>query len=352
MLSDQDYIFIDLINDSRIKVNIKHVNENIYKSKICKNIKPRSSDRIFVNLNLKMLPNCLKDSLFSYLIFEIKGEEDEKINFKLKSIFKKKNKIENISKVAIVIPYSNFYLNFNKPILHEYKIGRRGTNNINFNNHNVYYDSNIYNLKILPTYIIDEDFDYVQNFYDYLITSISNFQKYDYILDLDLEENLKNYEKIIFPYQQEFLDVNLFEEIFNRFKNNNQKSINLLSMGPSMLYGLEIDSSKSIIKINDKNFGLFEFHKNYCYGSLINFSIIENNHICNERPNTIGGYIKVNKNINARKLFPFDNQGNISHHLYELNFRNGKMIQISNDHMSLNFNEYSEIKEKIKNFLD
>ena len=39
MLSDQDYIFIDLINDSRIKVNIKHVNENIYKSKICKNIK-------------------------------------------------------------------------------------------------------------------------------------------------------------------------------------------------------------------------------------------------------------------------------------------------------------------------
>ena len=151
-----------------------------------------------------MLPNCLKDSLFSYLIFEIKGEEDEKINFKLKSIFKKKNKIENISKVAIVIPYSNFYLNFNKPILHEYKIGRRGTNNINFNNHNVYYDSNIYNLKILPTYIIDEDFDYVQNFYDYLITSISNFQKYDYILDLDLEENLKNYEKIIFPYQQEF----------------------------------------------------------------------------------------------------------------------------------------------------
>ena len=46
MLSDQDYIFIDLINDSRIKVNIKHVNENIYKSKIFKNIKPRSSDRI------------------------------------------------------------------------------------------------------------------------------------------------------------------------------------------------------------------------------------------------------------------------------------------------------------------
>ena len=26
-----------------------------------------------------MLPNCLKDSLFSYLIFEIKGEEDEKL---------------------------------------------------------------------------------------------------------------------------------------------------------------------------------------------------------------------------------------------------------------------------------
>lgn len=346
MLSDQDYIFIDLINDSRINVEIKHVSENKYKSKVCKVIF-NSGDRIFLNIKLKMLPDCLKDSLFNYLIFEINGVENKEINLKLKSIFKRNKEIKKKSDKVIIIPYSNFYLNFNKPSLHEYKIGHRNTNDINFNNHNVFYNSDIYNLKILPSFIDHQENDYYQYLYDNIIKSIKNFQNFDLITDFDLDTNLKDYEKIIFPFSQEHLDISVLQKIFERLQNKNLKTVNLLSLGAGLLYGMEMDQNKNIVKVIRENNGLFEFYKNYC--------LDENNNICIDGRftiDTIGSYIKVNENIDAKKLYPFSINRNISYHLYELNFQNGKILQISNDYMSINFHKYPEIKEKIENFID
>lgn len=354
MLSDEDYIFIDLINDSRIDINIKHINQNKNKSQICKIIS-NSGYRIFLNLNLKMLPDCLKDSLFSYLIFEINGVENKEINFKLKSIFKKKKEIKKTSDKAIIIPYSNFYLIFNKPNLHEYKIGYRNTNDINFNNHNVFYNSDIYNLKILPTFIYHKENDYYQKLYDNIIKSLNNFQDFDLIMDFDLVSNLEDYEKIIFPYAQEHLDILLFQKIFDRLQNKNLKTINLLSLGPSLLYGMEIDPNEKFIKIIRENYGLFEFYKNYCLSDIVTSHLNGSKNICIDGKytiNNIGSYIKVNENLDAQKLYPFSINGNISYNLYELNFPNGKILQMSNDYMSLNFHKDPEIKEKIENFID
>ena len=354
MLTDQDYIFIDLINDSRINVDIKHINENRYKSQVCKIIS-NSGDRIFLNLNLRMLPDCLKESLFSYLIFEINGVENKEINFKLKSIFKRKKEIKKISDKAIIIPYSNFYLIFNKPLLHEYKVGYRNTNDINFNNHNVFYNSDIYNLKILPTFIDHKENDYYQKLYDNIIKSINNFQDFDIIIDFDLDANLEDYEKIIFPFSQEHLDILLLQKIFNRLQNKNLKTINLLSLGSSLLYGMEMDPNKKIVKIIRENNGLFEFYKNYCLSDIVTSHLNGSKNICIDGIYTIdniGSYLKVNENINAKKLYPFSINGNISYNLYELNYPNGKILQISNDYMSLNFHKYPEIKEKIENFID
>lgn len=353
MLSDDDYIFAEFINNSRISIEIQFMNQNSYESVICKIFYPPTSDNIFINIQLNLLEDCLKENLFSFLIFNVKGVEDKNINFSLKSIFNKKREIKYTSDTAIVIPYSNFYLYFNQPKIDSYK--KNYTNSeTNFNYNNVYYNSDIYNLKKLPTHFYNEEFEYSHNFYNYIQKSINNFEDYDLILDFDLYNLHENYNNLIFPYHQEHLDISIYENFQNRLNDKSLKPLKILSHGTSILHKTKINSKKTIIQYLDEDYELFKFEKNYCYEDEVfyDFEFKGDNTICDDKIGSIGELTDLQSKENTFKLFPFKVQGNVFYHLYELNFPNGQIIQFSNDFMSLNFPKYSEIYRYVLSIFD
>ena len=354
-LDEKDFIFLELINDTKINVEIKYINENQHESKICGIIKPPVAERIFYNFNLTMLSDCIHNPLFHFLLIKINGIEDKNIDFELKSIFNKKKEVVQNSLNTIVIPYSNFYLYFYKPLLDEYKKIQKIGNEVTLSYKNPYYNSSYYDLKKLPTFIYDDTFNYTNNYFKYLKNSISNFNNTDIVLDLELIDNIDNYKNLILPYHQEHIDRKLMDKMLERLNSNYEDEINIISMGTNLLHVIEIDYNKGIIKYPNEDYRIFNFIKNYCFENKINTKLFNNHIICSDKSNNIGEYIELNNNLifeeysikSNRDLFKFDLNDREIFSIFELNFNNGKIVQFSNDYISLNYQNYPEINNYI-----
>ena len=382
-LNDDDLIFLNINNNSRLSLQVKHFNYFDGKKKLCKTFDDYDhSDYFFEGIKLSNLKECKKNAVLNILEIRIKGIEDNSLDFKIVSYFNRKkinlkttfdiknNDVKNNFQKAIVIPDTNFLLYFYKMNINLFldhlkkDILTRNLSDYNFNYQSIRKDMT-FDSKVLPSFITSENYEqpYMMNFYKHVNRTfklMNSFGEFKIISDYDLNENLHLFNKIVFPYHQEHVDKKLYHSIMKRLNDDRLEKLDIISLGANFLHKISISDNKNTIKYSKESYNLFRFKKNYCFeGESYKLTVKQTVPVCNKKYNSIndlGEYVKIdNKNfddgykkIKYERLFKIDLEYDDLYHIYKISYPNGTIIQASNDLISMNFNKHKDIMKKIE----